>query len=656
MEPRTLTVKIMADGSVAVSELESVGKAGNQAAGGTAESWTTSFSTIATGVNQARQLISAAWGEVSALVERGTADNKAEEDSVISLTTALEAHGHAVDANVEASRRYADEAMKRFAIDDDEILKIEAIAASYGLAGRDIQTFADDVIATHERTGKSVEASEMIVEKAMGGQVKSYHALGIEIDTTGTKSDVLAQLHTKLAGSMEAAEQKAQGYEGQLKLLNDQEDNLLGSMSKLITQNPDTLAMLSGLSSAVGDLTTDIDNWRGGMVSAADQGKHTAMTIHAEFDDMAANVVESVAVVGAAVKDIFDGVAIGFDWLLKTSGDALLSLGDAGNKIRGFFGRDAMDLSGIRDFRDTMAGALLITQQDIAANQEAATKASAFALELRNQAEAARQGLASTSDLTAAINDQSSAIGGDEGAGGDLAKAPKAGKGGGKGLVGSIEDLTGKYNSLAAAQRDVKQSTVDNLFKPASADKMQDYTQGLLDQLMGGGMSQGSATSFIDSLGLPTPDRQGTEPVGRASGSDDPWGAYSDNSYDYGTGGGSGYGMIAPRFSQGGRNTNGGPYDPSKYPGSQSRGPWDFSGPPGIQELLQYYAAIGLITESQKLGHMVDPNQGNYYANYSGAHDLVPFGSLGTSPDKPLYMTLVGGSAALAENAIGSAR
>jgi hypothetical protein len=648
MADRTLNVQITGDAAPVNNTLGDVESKGNSVAKSINESWVGLKAGIDL-VKEGYDAVKEVYGEMLGEYQEGRA---AELD----LTAALQAHGQEIDKNVAAAKAYSAQLMQTFDIDDDKILKLEAMGAQYGVTGGDIEQFALATIAWSKRTGQAEEDSARQVEGALSGKTKSFDRLGVQIDKTADSHTKLAEIIGGLQGEIQGATANANDYAGQVDILNLAWGNVLATGFKLIAQNPDVLAFLKGTSGALQTLADDLDTVTGDFKATGDQSKLTAAQVKADWLEVLANVEEYGTATVSAVKIVFLDAATVID---TTVADVLHTLDYAlggVNKLAHAVGLPGVDLTGLENWISTMHSAAEMTARLSLGAENAQGTAAKVAVELRSQAEEARH----------LVDASAQAAGGSDALAGSFGNvAAKGGK-----AAQATEALAGKFAALGDTAK-VTKTVIDDLYSGQGVDDMYNYVQGALADLTGGELGIPGAHPADETKGRKAGAKSGVGSKGKhgglaakAAGTAKSLvdAAAVDDGSEPGVGnyGGSGYGLIPfganPLPAVGNAR---GTYAPGSQPWLQARGlgaAGGGAGAPSTAELLEYFLSRGLITKQDLLSHLVDPHEGSTAPFGPGGHLLTQFGSLGHDPAAPMYVQLVGPSAATLAAAIGAVR
>lgn len=148
------------------------------------------------------------------------------EQQVIKLTGALQNNGIASDELLNSYKEQAEAIEKLTGIDGDLVIKGQAVLQNFIGQSKITPQLTAAIADLSARTGKDLSESFEIVGRAIQGKTRGLEQLGIQVDSTKGKEELLADITTKLSakfgGSAEAA---AQGL-GSFKLLEAQFDNI----------------------------------------------------------------------------------------------------------------------------------------------------------------------------------------------------------------------------------------------------------------------------------------------------------------------------------------------------------------------------------------------------------------------------------------------
>ena len=179
-----------------------------------------------------------------------------QEKAETALKAAIKATGKESKISVSRMKEYASSLQEVTLFGDEAILSGQALLQSLAdLNEKGLKEITPNILDFAQATGMNLEAAMSLVGKTLGSSTNALARYGIEIDTSGTKSEKLAQLsevlQSKFGGAAEAAGDMASGDLTQLgNAFGDVEESLGGLITDGI--NPfvqGLIPIVSGLAS-----------------------------------------------------------------------------------------------------------------------------------------------------------------------------------------------------------------------------------------------------------------------------------------------------------------------------------------------------------------------------------------------------------------------
>lgn len=191
------------------------------------------------------------------------------EESVNQLNLALKQSGLYTDAASKRFQALADQISANSTVDDDLILKTQALFATLNnLSEKGIGAATQRAVDLSAALGIDLQTATDMVSKAVNGSTIAFAKKGIVIKAGNTDEERLANLLEATAKFTGAAEAKTNTYSGAMAQQNVALGNLLAQFGSFITTNSDvidaikgTTGMFQSLSQFLKDNSTEIDTF-----------------------------------------------------------------------------------------------------------------------------------------------------------------------------------------------------------------------------------------------------------------------------------------------------------------------------------------------------------------------------------------------------------
>lgn len=243
-------------------------------------------------LNQALELGRKAWhaieaavGGIASIVGEAIQQANEQDVAVSKLNATLKASGQFSEAYsaalVDISQKYE----KLSTAGDEAILDVERLLVSFGAAPNKVEGLTRTVLDLSAGLKIDLSSAANLVGRAVAGQTELLSRYGLQVDTTKTKAEQLAELQKLVADRFGGqAHAEIETYAGSLNLAAKAYDDLLKAVGQAITATPELAALfktieqtLDGMTEAVKDNRKGIVDFVGGGIEYLISGLHGAL-------------------------------------------------------------------------------------------------------------------------------------------------------------------------------------------------------------------------------------------------------------------------------------------------------------------------------------------------------------------------------------------
>jgi hypothetical protein len=163
----------------------------------------------------------------------------AQEVANAKFNAALKATGNYTDATSKAVNDLATELQRTIGVSDDAVLSIAGqIEALSHLSGEALPDAIKATVQLSNVIGIDFENAGRLIAKTLASDTNALARYGIEVDTSGTKTDKLAEILEKTSVGMDIAKEKAETYTGTQKILNEIWGEYLEALGNYVVESP----------------------------------------------------------------------------------------------------------------------------------------------------------------------------------------------------------------------------------------------------------------------------------------------------------------------------------------------------------------------------------------------------------------------------------
>ncbi len=173
--------------------------------------------------------------------------NAIEAQSAIGkLTTALGFIGAGNQS--DAMNAFAESVMRVTTLDDEAIRSVMALGASMGkLSGQDLQDATRAAIGLSEKLQVDLSTAMHLVVKASQGHTETLARVGVVVDENASAQEKYNQILQQGADAFRLAEQRAQGYGGQIKQISRNWGEIKENIGNALLPKPEVMSWWANL-------------------------------------------------------------------------------------------------------------------------------------------------------------------------------------------------------------------------------------------------------------------------------------------------------------------------------------------------------------------------------------------------------------------------
>ena len=276
-----------------------------------------------------------------AFIKEGMGIAGQEEIQYTKLKSVLNQYGYAYQEVGQKLYEYAHQLQYTTGIEDSATLSAMSILAAFGATPEVMKRATTAAANLAIVMNMDLESAVRLVAKAMVGKTTALERMGVAIDKAKLKTEGFAAIEEALSVFQGQAAAQSMTYEGQLKRLGLQYDEVKESIGYAIIGSDNFRAALETLVDEVFSASAAIDGNKSALQDLTDQGVNliiSALGVLAQAWAIQAVYIDSIKIQLLGLKAAYYETASGAGWLAKEAGralgwEALESWGTAAEKV-----------------------------------------------------------------------------------------------------------------------------------------------------------------------------------------------------------------------------------------------------------------------------------------------------------------------------------